>query len=441
MERLSAFDRAFLQLESEKFPMHVGGVLLFSQPAGRPGFSSELAAQLRRPVACAPPFDRRIERSPLPFAPPAWKAVSGFDPGPHVHASEAPPPADHGALFDHVVRLHAPLLDLSRPPWECHVISGLAEGRVALYFKVHHAAVDGVSGLRRIQNSLSSSPDEITPPLWAEKRTQRRAAERPRRPPLAAARETLAALRDYVRLQRTHPRELPGFTAAPVTSLGGRLSHRRTLRAVTIPLGGARALAASVSGTVNDVVLALVAGALRRYFEARGERIGAPLVAVVPISVHDEQSREQLSNRVCTMLVTLPTDLEEPRARLRFCHDVMVKAKAFIHGLSPEASLALTMLAFTPGILAALLGLSHLVPAPFNVLVSNVPGPRQPLYCSGAALEAIYPVSGLFERQGLNVTLTSYLDRLTISLLGCPDVCEVPLAARAFEEAWQELSA
>ncbi len=440
MERLSALDNVFLQLESEKTPMHVGGVLVFEPPSDRPAFAHALALSLRRPVACAPPFDRRLRRSPLPFSPASWAPVPAFEPGTHVFEAAVAEPGTCEDLWELVARLHRARLDLGQPPWECHVLTGLERGRFGIYYKVHHAAVDGVSGLRRMQNSLSAGPDDETPPLWQEKRTHARARSRPTRSRLKVGLEVAAALRAFVSEQRAHPDELPGLYGAPLTSMNRMLSERRTIRSIDLDLPRAHQIAADAGATVNDLALALVTGALRRYLGARGELPSRPLVAFVPVSLHDETSRDQLSNRVCSVLVYLPVQLGEARARLASIHAAMRRTKAFIRGLSPEANTALSMVGGMPALVGEMLGLTGLLPLPFNVVVSNVPGPRQPLYCSGARLEGLYPVSALFERQGLNVTLVSYLDRLSIGLLGCPDVCDLSAMTQAFSAAWEELA-
>ena len=439
MERLSALDNVFLQLESEKTPMHVGGLLVFEPPADRPAFPHELVASLRRPVACAPPFDRRLLRSPVPLRPAGGAPVPHFEPATHVHTAAVADPGRTEDLWELVARLHRPRLDLGQPPWECHVLTGLERGRFAIYYKVHHAAVDGVSGLRRMQSSLSLGPEERTPPLWQEKRAQGRRAGKLRRPRLEVAVEVAAALRELGKMQRAHRDEVPGIYGAPATSMTRVLTERRAVASLDLDLPAAHRIAADAGATVNDLALALVAGALRRYLGARGELPRRPLVAFVPVSLHDEASRDQLSNRVCSVLVYLPVQLESPRARIAAVHGAMLRTKAFIRGLSPEANTALSMVSGMPALLGEMLGLTGLLPLPFNVVVSNVPGPRQTLYCSGARLEGLYPVSALFERQGLNVTLLSYLDRLSIGLLTCPDVCDVSAMANAFRAAWKEL--
>ncbi len=440
MERLSALDNVFLQLESDKTPMHVGGLLVFEPPPDRPAFPHELVGSLRRPVTCAPPFDRRLRRSPFPLRPAGWAPVPRFEPATHVHTEAVADPGRTEDLWELVARLHRPRLDLGQPPWQCHVLTGLERGRFAIYYKVHHAAVDGVSGLRRMQNSLSAGPDDETPPLWQEKRTQgRRRSRPPPRPRLAVAVEVAAALRELARMQRAHADEVPGLYVAPATSMNRVLTERRAIASLDLDLPAAHRIASAAGATVNDLALALVAGALRRYLGARGELPRRPLVAFVPVSLHDEASRDQLSNRVCSVLVYLPVQLESPHARLAAVHAAMRRTKAFIRGLSPEANTALSMVSGMPALVGEMLGLTGLLPLPFNVVVSNVAGPRQPLYCSGARLEGLYPVSALFERQGLNVTLVSYLDRLSIGLLTCPDVCDVSAMANAFRAAWQEL--
>lgn len=439
MERLSALDNLFLQIESPATPMHVGGVLQFRAPRGRAGFAEELLPALRAPVPVASPFDRQLVRPRTVLGRGTWRAVPDFAPGPHVHEARCDEPGGRRELEELVAGLHVRPLDFSRPPWECHVIDGLAADRFAVYYKIHHACIDGVSGLRRMQTSLSQRPDEPTRPMWIEKRARLRLVTGPPPDGGGGPRELWRALARYRRLRRDHAPALPGFFEAPGTSMNRVLTPRRAVRWLDLDLGRARAVAAAAAATVNDVALALVTGILRGYLEARGELPARPLVAFVPVSLHDADSSERPSNRVCNVLVGLPAQLADPRARLAEIHAAMELAKGFIRSMPPATSTAFSMVLGAPAVIGQMLGLSGRLPLPFNVVVSNVAGPRQPLYHSGAPLEAIYPVSALFERQGLNVTLISYLDRLCVGLLTCPDVCDADALARATEAAWREL--
>jgi WS/DGAT/MGAT family acyltransferase len=437
MRRLSLLDNVFLQIESLKTPMHVAGLMVFQPPAGSPDFAARLVPRLREPVRCAPPFGERLRPAPLSLLPGAWENARGFVPGAHVHEAWCPSPGGTRELETLVADLHGPLLERTRPMWSCHVVHRLHGDRFAIYCKVHHAAVDGVSGLRRMQNSLSRAPDEPTAPLWAMPPAPSR---RGARPPRLAPAELVSGLRAYLRGRRDDPRAMPGLYAAPATSLNRPLTPRRTLRTLSLDLDGVRAVARAADATVNDVALAVVAGALRRYLRARGELPAAPLVAFVPVSLHDETSKDLPSNRVCNVLVALPTHLAGASARLRWIHEAMARAKQLVRSLSPAACTAMSLLLGTPTLLGELLGLTPHLPLPFNVVVSNVAGPRQPLYLSGARLEAVYPVSALFERQGANITFVSYEGHLCIGALGCPDTCDVDDLAAALTASWETLA-
>lgn len=441
MSRLSILDNVFLQIESAATPMHVAGLLLFRHPAHERDFTQRLVSELRTPVPCGAPFDRRLQRTALALRPGRWESVPGFAPAAHVHEARCAAPGTARELGALIAGLHTRQLDLAHPPWECHVVHGLADQRAAIYYKMHHAAIDGVSGLRRMQQCLSADPDQPATPMWQARPPRSPRPPRPSPSRRAIARELVGAVRTHLRLRREHGAELPDLFAAPRTSLNRMLTARRAVATLDLDLAAVHARAASAGSTVNDLALALVAGALRRYLLARGELPSTPLVAFVPISLHDAQSQDQLSNRVCNVLVALPTHLADTGDRLRWVHASMALAKRFIHTLSPAASTAFSMLLGAPAIVGQMLGLSPHLPPPFKVVVSNVSGPRQRLYQSGAALEALYPVSALFEGQGVNITLVSYLDRLSIGLVGCPDVCDVDEIAAALGAAWRELAA
>ena len=350
-----------------------------------------------------------------------------------------------------MARLHARPLDRGRPLWELYLISGLSGGRAAIYSKIHHAAIDGVSGGDILTALLDASPQgrELPPVEVFE-------GERPPDPTWLLARSAvaLAFSRCTPRVATDLARSIPVIAnaigpplaqrlagrdstdllsqtglLAPVTPFNAPLSPRRRWAFADLPLAEVKQLRKSHGAeglTVNDVVMALCAGALRRWLELHDALPAAPLVAAVPVSVRTQDQQGTYGNRMSMMLAALPTNLPDPGDRLDAMHEAMRAAKDQ-HGAIPASLLAdvgqfaLPALANQAWRLSARLRLLERV-SPFNLIVSNIPGPRVPLYLAGAQLLAFYPVSALVDGQGLNITVMSYRDNLHFGLIACSDL-------------------
>jgi WS/DGAT/MGAT family acyltransferase len=435
-QRLGALDQLFLRLETATTPMHVGGVLVFG---GAQKLAPRLEALRATPVRTSP-FDFVLSggrgRS-------TWEQVTGA--APPVGHVRLEPPGDDAALMAAVSRLHSPHLARSGMLWECHLIEGLRDDRFALYYKMHHACIDGVSAIRRLERALSTDPSRPTPPIWATEPPPR--APRPttgagRSSPIAGIRAAAEIGGWLGRLALAARDRDPGRSAtpytAPLTPLNPMLGAERSVGWRRLPLEGVRAIAHAAGVTVNEVALALCAAVLRAHLLARDALPDRPLVAMIPVSLRG--SGDAGGNQVSSILCKLGTEIADPRERLRAIARSSAAGKQMIRSMSPNAASAFSLVYTLPAVAAQLAGLAHLSALPWNVVVSNVSGPREQLYCDGAPLEAIYPVSLLFERQALNITLVSCRDHLDIGLLACArTVGDVNELASGIEHAYREL--
>ena len=440
---MSPADSMFLMVESREHPMHVGGLQLFVPPEGadstdvRRTFEQMVAADDVRPL-----FRRRARRSPTTAGLWGWDEDDDFDIEHHVRHTALPQPGRVLELLALCSRLHSNLLDRHRPLWEVSVIEGLADGRFAMYFKVHHAMVDGVSALRILQSSLSEDPDarDLLPP-WArrpapaadpaEADTPTDTPKPGRRPldiPANALRSALGVAGDAAGLPfalvRTvnrgiHEQAAPLSFSAPKTMLNVPITGARRFAAQSWPIERIRRVGKEAGATVNDVVLAMCSGALRGYMQDLDALPESPLIAMVPVSLHVDDHRREGGNAVGVVMCNLATDLADPAARLARIHTSMVDGKAATSTMSPIQIMAMSLLGVSPLGLAPLLGVQNMLRPPFNLVISNVPGPRSPLYYNGARLVGMYPLSIPVDGQALNITCTSYSDELAFGLTGC----------------------
>ncbi len=456
MEQLTGLDGAFLAMETRTVFGHVGSVCIVDAGAAggvAAGLTLEhLTRVIGSRLSLVPLFRRRLVTVPWGLDHPYWIEDPDFDIAFHVRELALPAPGNDRQLGEQVARLHARPLGRGRPLWELYLITGLSGGRAAIYSKIHHAAIDGVSGGDILTALLDMSPQgRELPPVEAFE------GERPPDPTwllarsaVALARQPLQAVRVATDIARSIPmianaigpplaQRLAGKDStdllsqtglrAPVTLFNAPLSPHRMWALADLPLAEVKRLRGGHNRaglTVNDVVMTLCAGALRRWLELHDALPTAPLVAAVPVSVRTLDQRGTYGNRVSMMLAALPTNLPDPQDRLDAMHEAMRAAKDQ-HGAIPASLLAdvsqfaLPALANRAWRLSARLRLLERV-NPFNLIISNVPGPRVPLYLAGAELLAYYPVSALVDGQGLNITVMSYRDNLHFGLIACRDL-------------------
>ena len=473
MRRLSALDAQFLNVEDRSTFGHVGAVIVLdpsSTPDGR--LTLDAVRDVLEPrLHLAAPFRERLVEVPLGLGYPSWADDPDFDIEYHLREIGLPTPGTAAQLAEMVARIHGRPLDRSRPLWEMYLVHGLEHGRCALYSKVHHAAIDGASGAELLATLMdpTAEPREVEPQPWDPD---------PLPPPWELLPRTAASVASRAQdLVTGLPRSLPHLTSvpgaqlvpgvglldevvglartltgrpdpphreltAPRTPFNGPITAHRSFAYVSVPLGDVKSVKNAFDLTVNDVVLALAAGTLRRWLLDRDALPGIPLVAAVPVSVRDEDTPDG-GNHVSVMTVSLPTHLADPGARLdAVAADIEVAKAAFdVVPATLLQDLATVLPTAFSGLAARALFRRVTVPGlPFNLFVSNVPGPQQPLWIAGARVAGIYPVSAVTELSGgLNITLFSYDGSLDIGIVACREM--VPDAWRLAGYVETELAA
>jgi diacylglycerol O-acyltransferase / wax synthase len=474
MRQLTPLDAQFLAIETSRTYGHVGGLAVYD-PSTAPGRTlgvPEICRLVSERLHLLPPFRWRLAQVPFGLDLPYWTEDEGFDLDFHVRESAVPPPGTDRQLAQTVARIFARPLDRARPLWELYVIQGLEGGRVALLTKVHHSVVDGVSGNEILSVLLDPSPEgrEIEPPPDdgaaagppGDLEMLGRGLVGLARQPLRALRSVPTALPNLTEVPGANafpgvpalsrvvtgarralggpqdPRILEITTARPPrTCFNGPISAHRSLAIGSVSLDTVKAIKNAAGVKVNDVVVAVCAGAVREFLLERGELPDEPLVAMVPVSVRGEDEQGTFGNRISTMIVPIPTDVADPKRRLERAHELLLSAKE--HHAALPADLLTDATSFIPPAVAALaarttVGILGRTRPPLNLVISNVPGPRSPLYIAGSRLESHYPVSAVVDGVGLNMTVMSYLDHLDFGIVAdrdqIPDVWPLLEAAR-----------
>ena len=469
MQQLTGLDSTFLQLETASQFGHVSGLSIFTKP-DTPGYDPYQAwrTQLEERLHLLEPLRRRLVEVPLGLDHPFWIADPDFDLDFHVRHTAVPPPGNDDQLTNIVARIVGRPLERTRPLWLSYVIEGLGDERFAVLTVVHHAAVDGASGVELLTIMLDEEPGgiEVAPAAepWRPEpkpgdaellaRTALGLTRKPARAVLLAARTAgevgratrnpvLVAAADQARRslrgplgavlnlgrdrgqERDAPPVLPSIRP-PRTPFNAPITPHRRLAIGSASLTDVQQIKRAFGVTVNDVIMAVCSGGLRDWLEAHDALPDDPLVGLVPVSIRTGEESDRWTNRVSMLTTVLPTDEPDPVARLHAAHAAMATSKGLFEALPAER---LTDFAEfpPPAVFARAMRVSARLRlgsrfVPGNVVISNVPGTRRPLYAAGARLEHYYPISVVMEGQGLNITVQSYLDRLDFGLICCPDV-------------------
>ena len=465
MQQLTGLDASFLYFETPRTPMHIGGIQIYEQaglPGGVQGFKNILA-QVESRLHLARTFRQKIVRVPFSLDHPYWIEDKDFDLEFHVRHIRLPKPGDWRQLCIQVARLHSRPLDLSRPLWEFTVIEGLDEieglprGCYAIVSKVHHACIDGVSGIDMIQaiHDLDPANPRVKPsdkpwrgeddpnPLELVTRATINNALQPFRFAEVAARTVPAMAR---LTQGVMERRFQAVKPVPRTRFNGPVTAHRVIEGRSFDLAEVRAIKNVVkNATVNDVVLAVCGGALRKYLEAKRELPEQSMVAMAPISVRSKDQRGTMGNQVAAMSVSIGTHIADPIARLKAVHDDAASSKEMTNAIG--AKLMTDYSQFIPSTTAALaarmytrLGMANRGNPPFNCVITNVPGPQVPLYCAGAKMVAHYGMGPIFDGMGLIFPVVSYCGRITISATSCRELMPDPeFFAACLQESYDEL--
>ncbi|APV52578.1 hypothetical protein BWI17_20800 [Betaproteobacteria bacterium GR16-43] len=443
MKHLSALDALFLQLETPETPMHVGSLMQLRMPAAKRAKASDAFGMIRDHISgrlhLAPVFSRKLARMPFDLANPVWVTEPNLDLDYHFRHLTLPKPGTQLQLEAAVAKLHESTLDRDRPLWQFTVIDGLKSGEVAFYAKIHHAALDGQGGVAVAQALLDTAPS--TPKsAKAAGRAEPQIAPTTARMLGAALRNTVA---QYGRIAKSLPDVLKAAgrvgavtLAAPAKpksskSLGPRtplnvaIGSKRIFVATQIPLAEAKEIAKHFDGKLNDVVLALCSGALRRQFAGNRAALARSMIGAVPASLRAPGDTTQ-ANYVTMMLVQLATHIADPVKRMAAIQAASTRAKMLTGSAKgaiptdlPSLGVPWLMAAATP--LYRKAAAAQRIPAVANVIISNVPGPQVALYMGTARLTAYFPVSIVTHGLALNITILSYDGSLDFGFVACRD--------------------
>ena len=423
MRPLHPIDFIFLNLEKRQQPMHVGGLFLFQIPEHAPStFIQDLVADIRNSKSIpVPPFNNRLNGF-------FWDEDEEFDIDHHFRHIALPHPGRIRELLIYISQEHSSLIDRAKPLWTCDIIEGIEGNRFAMYFKIHHAMIDGVAGMRLLEKSFSKDLNSktIVPPWCIEGKR----AKRLKQTRLGKIKNILSTIKGQLEVAPTVTQELfktvftemgknPDYVSsfqAPSSLFNQRVSSSRRFAAQSFDLGRFRAISQALGVTINDVVLAVCSGALRDYLITQDALPKKPLIAMVPASLRDDDS--DMSNRITMILANLGTHKEEPLERLEIIKRSVQNSKTRFKRMSSNQILNYSAFIYSAAGVNIASGLMPKRQA-FNVIISNVPGPREPLYWNGAKLDAIYPASIVLDGQALNITMTSYMDKLEVGLTGC----------------------
>ncbi|MGB5324527.1 MAG: wax ester/triacylglycerol synthase family O-acyltransferase [Pseudomonadales bacterium] len=439
-KRLNLLELGFLFTEQRETPMHVGGLSLFDLPKGveEQKFLHNLADGLRNASQLQRPFGEKLKTGPLGLAGPAfWVTDTSLDMDYHIRHSALPKPGRYRELFNLVSRLHSTLLDRSRPLWEMHLIEGLQDRQFAVYSKYHHAVVDGVRAIQLAQSMLSDNPRTRIheSPLSIEAGNRYRAMHG-RAMPEDISESELRNVAEFLKAQfdsglrltaalgkftgawlGRQQRLLMPFMDVPASSINTPVDGARRFVAQSWPFARIRALGKAFDGTFNDAILAICAGALRLYLKNHATLPAKSLKAMVPISLRVDGDVDS-SNAVGFISADLATDLEDAGDRFAAIRESVQAGKDFYQQLSQREAQMVSTILQVPTMLLIPLGLMSRFP-PYNTVISNVPGPRQPMYWNGAKLAGMYPASIVTEGIALNITMVTYDQSVDFGFMAC----------------------
>jgi diacylglycerol O-acyltransferase len=413
MERLSALDAGFWELEDEHASLHIGAIAIFDGPAPTP---EEMTAQYRRSLDMTPRYRQKMQRSWFGLRRPVWADDPTFDLGYHLRRAALPAPAEKPELDRLVGRLMSTHLDPTRPLWEAWVIEGLHDGRWALVIKLHHSLVDGVGGMTLFTDLLTADAEHApSPPAEASRAATRLLAAV--RGPLDAARHPVRNAREAVGVARGLLDYVPVLRPTESNSLNGPLGAPRRYRTVTVELTDVTQVREAFGGTVNDVALAMVTRGFRELLATRGEQLGARSVrSMVPVSLRTDAELHDAANRVTILLIDLPVDLANPVQAYRTVIERTKAAKASGEAATGHLSFALADHLPAPVVSRSMHAIFRFPQRFITTVTTNVPGPRHSAYLLGRRMVALYPYVPIADRVRIGVAITSYEGMLSFGV-------------------------
>jgi diacylglycerol O-acyltransferase len=457
VKQLPDGDAVFLSTETDTAWGHVGGMSLLD-PTSVPDFGFEkLVRAIESRLSLVPRFTWKLLEIPLGLDRPYWVECPDFDVRKHVHRIAVPAPGTMKELGELAGHLFARPLDRSRPLWELWYIEGVEGGKVAMFMKNHHCLMDGQGAVGLAEVLTDLTPDATAPPIIPDVLKEGR-PEAPTALAIAANATRNAIQRQVKRALHVgrglrayasswtasrDPFAPPSWSDVPPTSFNKLVGSRRSFACASLDLEELKAIKKHFDVTLNDVVLEVIGGALRRWLRAKGELPERPLVAMCPVSLRAEHDKS-LNNQITMMPVSLATDLADPADRLRRIRKNSERSKESVQGSFDV--LAAVSESFAPGLVGLLMrGMAiapDSVPLPGNLVVSNVRGTPIPLYTAGARIDAIYPMSVLQAGQGLNATVVSYMGKMEFGFTVDPDlVPDVQELCDQIHRSFEELQA
>lgn len=426
MKPVAMMDAGFLLGERRNQPMHVGGLMLLTPPDDSAAFVERTKAWAMQHARAEPPFNQKLERRGGVWF---WTEDTEFDLESHFHHMSLPRPGRIRELLALVSKLHGSLMDRTKPLWELYLIDGLEDGRVAVYTKVHHALVDGMAAMRLFNKSTADNAGDEVVPIWAMPPRRREGRAAVKANPYSAMMQAVNAARSNlkstprvlgevlksIKARRKDPDYVSVFQA-PRTIFNQRISGARRFAAQSWPLQRIRDAGKKHQATLNDIVLAMCGSALRRYLIDLDALPAKPLVAMVPVSMRKDDSEG--GNQVAMVLANLATHIEDPLERLDTIVRSVQNSKDRFARMSQGEILAYLGVVMAAHGANMALGLNPRWQA-FNIIISNVPGPKEVRYWNGARVDGTYPVSIPIDGSALNITLNSYAGNLEFGLTAC----------------------
>lgn len=452
MNTLSIFDLAFFATESEQSPKHVAGLITLRKPDGAPvDYVEQLAAEIRSHNKPTPPYNQVIDF--VGGGLPRWREAEHFDIADHVLLHQPEQPLDMAALTRFAANLHGPMLSRDRPLWEFHFIDNVDRGRFAIYAKTHHSYADGVTLTAWMNRSLAVRPGTGNwVPVWAlDHSKQRRESDRVQQnllqKLLLGSRKQFINVLGFAKLGAQLWLERFGLTRNAVavpfratgeTPLTGSVSSARQLAVAAVDMERVQTIRSLTRSTLNHVALTCIDGALHHYLEDLGVQLEQPITIQMPVSLRREGD-EKAGNQIGIVLVDLAQRTTDPYVRLREIGFTLRNVRSQVDGVPPGSVMHYTLALGVFAQLAEFLRLTDVLPPVGNTLVSNVPGPKKPLFLGDAEVETIVPISTLTPGNRLNITLYSYAGTLYFGLVGTEELGDLQSLAGHIERAFVEL--
>lgn len=456
MKKLSPIDVSFLTFESAETPMHIANLQIYSLPKNAgDNYIKDLSDSLRDVPELASPFNRVLSIPHPKIKFPKWLKAENIDMHYHIRHVALPKPGNDENLHTLVSQIHSQGLDRTRPLWEVYVIEGLENNRFAVLFKMHHACIDGVGGMRLMQASLSTKKGKNTFQVPWQK-SMKKEIKRVRKSSfynfispvyseLSKQVKTIPGIikvlsrMSLVGVRTSHPSLLP-YTA-PNSLFNSEISNQRNYAVTSLPLSRVKALSKQSQSTINDVSVALCSCAIRRYLLENNSLPSKSMIAQLPVSVRAADS-ESAGNQFGVILCDMATTEESAAECLQVITKSTHKAKTYLASLTSGGLQNLTALIMAPFSISQMLGITSKIKPAFNLLISNVPGPKEALYLNDAKLEAFYPLTLLFQGSAISLVITSYDENLNFSITGCKDIVpDINRMTGYINEAFKELEA